>query len=102
MPAIIVWLLGGLATMLQGLVPRILLALGIGFATYTGFQAGLDSLKSDVISRMQGLPTVLIQVLSTLRVDQGISLMMSATLATVAVRLTAGALTRITMKGTAP
>lgn len=99
MPAIIVWLLGGLAALLEGLVPRILFILGIGFATFTGFQSALNTLKSQVISNMQGLPSMVVQVLSTCKVDQGVNLVLSAWLAVVAVKLTAGALTRLTMKG---
>lgn len=99
MPAVLVWLLGGLATLFQGLIPRILFSLGIGFATFSGFDAALTSLKSDLISRLQGLPGVLIQVLSLCRIDQGLSLIMSAYLAVVATRLVSGSLTRITMKG---
>lgn len=99
MPAFLVWLLGGLSTLLQGLVPRILFMLGIGFASFTGFTAALDSIKADVIAGMQGLPATMVQVLSTLRVDQGLTLVFSATLAVVALRVTNGALTKLTMKG---
>lgn len=99
MPAILVWFLGGLSSLLQGLVPRVLFSLGIGFATFTGFTVALDSIKADVIGGMQGLPVVVVEVLSTLRVDQGLSLIFSATLAVVALRVTNGALTRLTMKG---
>lgn len=88
MPAILVWLLGGLATMLQGLVPRVLFALGIGFTTFTGVTVAIDSLKADIISRLGSLDSVIVQVLSTLRVDQGLSLIMSATLAVVALKIT--------------
>lgn len=101
MPAFLVWLLGGLASLLQGLVPRILFMLGIGFATFTGFTAALESIKGDVIAGMQGLPSTMVQVLSTLKVDQGLTLVFSATLAVVALRLTNGALTRLTMRGVA-
>jgi len=101
MPALVVWFLGGLSTMLAGLVPRVLFALGIGFATFGGFTVAIESLKSDVMSRASGLPLVLVQVLSTTQVDKGLALIMSATLAVVALRTTMGALTRLTMKGTA-
>jgi|PlaIllAssembly_1097288.scaffolds.fasta_scaffold1075419_2 hypothetical protein len=101
MPAILVWLLGGLATMLRGVVPRILFALGIGFAAFTGIDTGMVALKAEIISRMQGLPGVVVQVLSLLRVDQGLSMMFSATLGVLALRVTNGVLTRITMKGVA-
>lgn len=100
MPAIIVYLLGGLAALLQGLVPRILFALGIGFATFTGFSAAMDAIKADVISGMQGLPAVIVTVLSLCKVDLGLTLLFSAYAAVVATRLTEGALTRLTMKGT--
>jgi len=44
MPAFIAWILGGLATVLQSAIPRVLFALGIGFVTFAGFQVALDSI----------------------------------------------------------
>lgn len=101
MPALLVWFLGGLATLLQSLVPRILFSLGIGFATFTGFQVALDALKADVIAGMQGLPATVVTVLSLLQVDRGVSLVLSAWLGVVALRLANGVLTRLTMRGVA-
>ncbi|QGH73286.1 MAG: head virion protein [Inoviridae sp. ctBZ32] len=101
MPAFVVMLLGGLASMLAGLVPRILLSLGIGFATFTGITVALDSLKAQLLADLQGLPATVVGVLALLRLDQGVSLVVSATLAVMATKAIGGALTRITMKGVA-
>jgi len=100
MPAAIVWLLGGLATLLQGLVPRILFALGIGFVTYAGVDVALASLRDAAIARFSGLPGVVIDVLSLTRVDEGLTLIFSSYMAVLALRTTQGVLTRVTMKGT--
>lgn len=100
MPAILVWLLGGLATMLQSLIPRILFTLGIGFATFTGVDLALEALGDAIEGRLLALPSQVREVLGVLQVDTGITLVLSAWLATVALRMTTGALTRVTMKGT--
>lgn len=100
MPAILVWLIGGLAVMLERLVPRILFALGVGFVTYAGVDAALDLLMDNVIARLGELPATVISVLSLCKVDAGLTLVFSSYLAVVALRTTQGALTRLTMKGT--
>lgn len=99
MPAFIVWFLGGLASLLQGLVPRIMFALGIGFATFTGFSAALTTLKTYVLTQLTGLPAVIVQVLALCKTDVGLTMVMAAHTAVIATRLTEGALTRVTMKG---
>ena len=100
MPAAIVWLLGGLATLLAQLVPRILFALGIGFATYTGVSVGFDALKAGVISNMQGLPATITGILGILRLDQGVTLILSTYAAVIATKAVAGSLTKLRLKGT--
>lgn len=100
MPAAIVWLLGGLATLLTQLVPRILFALGIGFATYTGVTSGFDALKSNVISNMQGLPATITGILGILRLDQGVTLILSTYAAVIATKAVTGAVTKLRLKGT--
>lgn len=101
MPAAIVWLLGGLATLLTQMVPRILFALGIGFATYTGVTTGFDSLKASIITNMQGLPATITGVLGILRLDQGVTLILSTYAAVIATKAVAGAVTKLHLKGTA-
>lgn len=100
MPAAIVWLLGGLASLLSQLVPRILFALGVGFATFTGVSAGFDVLKANVISNMQGLPATITGVLGLLQVDTGVTLVLSTYTAVLATKTVAGSLTRMRLKGT--
>jgi len=102
MPALIAVLVGALGQLLMSLVPRILIALGIGFATFTGITAGFDVLKAQIIANMQGLPATITGVLGLLRLDQGVTLVLSAYAAVIAVKVVQGASTRLRLKGTAP
>lgn len=100
MPAIIVWFLGGLASLLTHMVPRILFALGIGFATFTGVTIGFDQLKASVITNLQGLPATITGVLGILRLDQGVTLILATYAAVIATKAVSGAVTRLHLKGT--
>lgn len=61
------WALGGL-----------LLALGIGFTTYTGMNLVIDNLRNTVFSNLNSLPTISLQMLLLLKVDIAISMIFSA------------------------
>jgi len=78
MPVFIAALLGGLINIAATLAGRVLLALGVGFVTYTGFESGLDYLKSQAISNIQSLPADMVQLIAYLGVGQAISIISSA------------------------
>lgn len=98
MPAFVVWILGALGPVLMSVVGRVLLALGIGIATFTGVDLALDSLKARIISDIQGLPAVIVGILGLLRLDQAILTVFSAFMATVAIRATQGAVSKWVLK----
>jgi hypothetical protein len=52
------------------------------------------------MTNLGGLPALVAQVLSICKVDLGLTMVMAAHAAVIATRLTTGALTRVTMKGT--
>lgn len=91
-----------LGAFIQGastLVGRILIALGFGYVSYTGISTALDYAESQVISNLQGLPSVAVQIASATKVDVAVSIIFSA----IAVRLllqglTGGAFKRLVMK----
>lgn len=52
MPMILAQLLGGLAMAMSSLVGRVLIALGLGFVTYLGFDALMSSIVGQINSLM--------------------------------------------------
>lgn len=62
------------------LVGRVLVALGLGVATYTGFSASLSWLKSSAVAALLSLPPDIVAMLSLMRVGACISMVFSAML----------------------
>ena len=87
------WLLGGFLAIAPTLIGKILLALGIGVATYSGMDASLSWLKSSAVSALLGLPPSVVGMLSLMRVGSCISMVFSAILVKLALDgVTAGVL----------
>jgi Protein of unknown function (DUF2523) len=78
MPLFIAALVGALIQVAGTLVGRVLLSLGIGYAVYTGLDAGLSWLTSQVASSYNALPPQALQVMSTLRVGSAANILVSA------------------------
>lgn len=78
MPVFIAALIGGLAQAAGSLVGRVLIALGIGFVTYTGFSAAVSVIDSLILSNINGLPLVIKQILGMAKIDTAIKMIMSA------------------------
>ena len=94
MPAFIAMLLGGLINIAGYLAGRVLIGLGIGVVTYTGFKFGLDALKADAVASLLGLPPNVLDLLGILKVGVCISIVTSA----VAARLVINGLSGDTFK----
>lgn len=71
-------LLGGLLTIMDSLMGRVLIALGLSFVSYTGIEASLTWLKGEVISHFQSLPPQALQVVSAIGVGNAISIIFSS------------------------
>lgn len=78
MPALAAALLGGLLTIMDSLVGRVLVALGMAYATYTGADAGINTLKGYVITSVQGLPAQVLPYVIRMGVGKAISIIFSA------------------------
>lgn len=78
MPAFIAALLLGLAPVLTGVLARVLLAFGIGFAVYSGMDVALTQVKGVASSAWGGLPAAVVGMLGLMRVDQALNLVISA------------------------
>lgn len=91
-----------LGAFIQGsktLVGKILLALGISYVTYSGIQAGVDAAKAEVITRLTGLPQVLVQIAAATKVDVAVSILFSAIVARLLIQgLTGGSLKKMVLK----
>lgn len=67
------------------LVAEVMLALGIGFVTYTGFSAGLTVVKGLIESNMSSLPADMYNIVLLSGVLQGMGIILSAITARVAI-----------------
>lgn len=74
-PVIVAALMNALRTYLPGIVGRVLLALGIGFATHT---LAMPALIGMVQARASGLPSLLLQYFGALGIDVAITIILSA------------------------
>lgn len=83
--------LGGAIALLVGhvlgaVIFRVLLALGVGFATFTGVDFVLGELGDFIRGQYGSIPTAALQFLGLLRFDQAVNMILSA----IAIRYTLG------------
>lgn len=99
MPLLVAALIGGLIQASVTIVGRILIALGVGFITYTGITILIDGIKSDVITNFQALDSQIVQILAVLQVDTAITMIFSAIAARLILNgLQSGAVKRMVLK----
>lgn len=80
-------LLGGLLTIAGSVVGRVLIALGMGFVTYSGFDVAITWLLTSIKSSLSAMPADVLAFLAYMWVDKAISLVFSAYGAAIAVKL---------------
>jgi hypothetical protein len=93
-------LVGGLIEVAGTLVGRVLLSLGIGYVTYTGFDSSMSAVKSMISGYLHGLPSLMLQAAGSLKLGSSISIVLSG----LAVRmvmsgLVSGAMRKMVVKG---
>lgn len=88
-------------TIIVPLVVKVLVAFGIGFATYTGVGALLDFALSEIQTTMSALPVQVLTMMSLAGVDKFVTIIFSAYTArlTIAGMTAAGTFTRFNLKG---
>lgn len=91
-------LLGGLATAMGSLVGRVIIALGIGFVTYTGISVAINAMRDSVISGISGLPGDALSLVGYLWIDKGITIIFSAVAASIAMRGISGSIKKAVLK----
>lgn len=99
MPVFIAALLGGLVSAAGSLVGRVLIALSIGYVSYTGLDLLLAGVRTFILENFATLPPEALSVLSALRVDVCISIALSACAARLVLSgITSGKLTKMVIK----
>lgn len=91
-------LMGALATVMASLIGRAILALGIGFVTYTGITVAINGMKEAVISGVSGIPGDAASLIGFLWLDKGISVIFSAVAASLALRAIGGSVKKMIFK----
>jgi hypothetical protein len=93
-------LLGGLVTICGPLVGRVLLALGLSYVTYTGYDVSINWLLTQIKSNFSAMPVQIVSFLTWLWVDKAISMVFSAYAAAMVIKVgTSGTVTKLVRKG---
>lgn len=99
MPAFIYALLVGFAGVLSSVAFQVLIALGIGFVTFTGISTGFEALHAFAVSSWGALPASVLQVMGLVRIDQALNLIISAAAARFTLQgLTGGGIRKLIWK----
>jgi len=92
-------LIGALVAACGSLVGKVLVSLGIGYATYQGTDLMIGWVRDLAISNMSSLPVNAVRVMSAAKVGTCISILTSALVARLTVNgLTSGTLKKFTLK----
>lgn len=96
---LLVALLGGLVSIVGSVVGRVLLALGLSYVTFKGFDIGVDWILSQIKSGVGSMPGEIVDFLAFMWIDKAIGVMFSCWTACMAVKmLGGGAITKLVMK----
>lgn len=92
-------LLGGLLSIASSMVGRVLLALGMTYVTYSGFDVAINWLLSYIKDSMSAMPSEVVSFLAWCWVDKAIGMLFSAYSAALVVKLAGGStLTKLVTK----
>lgn len=80
-------LLGGLLTIAGSMVGRVLIALGMGYVSYSGFDLVVTWLLDQIKADLGAMPADVVSFLGFLWVDRAISMVFSAYSAALVVKL---------------
>lgn len=94
---VIALFIGMFAEALKSFVPRILLALGLTYVTYQGFDVFLNHLR-DMVGNTGTLPPYAIGFLGLVKLGSAINIVLSAVSAKYAINGLSGAITRLELK----
>lgn len=99
MPIFLAALLGGLATAAGSIVGRVLIALGIGYVTYSGLSVLIGWIKTEIFIHLMGINATVLGIVGALQVDVAINILFSAIAARFVVAgVASGSITRMVIK----
>lgn len=81
---------GALLVFLPSIIGRILMAMGIGYVTYKGFDAAVNWILNEIKSGFGGMPSEVVSFLGYVWVDKAICMIFSAHAVAVAVKMAGG------------
>lgn len=92
-------LMGALAMSMASLVGRVLLALSIGFVTFTGMDVGVNWVLDNIKSSIGGMPAEILDFLAWVWIDKAITMVFSAFTVALAFQMAGGnSLTKMVVK----
>lgn len=91
-------LVGALAGAMGSFIGRAIIALGIGTITYTGLSVAIASFKTSVITSVSSLPSDAVALVGYLWVDKALSIIFSAVVIALSMRLIGGSLKKMVIK----
>lgn len=91
-------LVGGLAAAMASFVGRAVLALGVGFVTYTGLSVLIGAVEANVISSANALPSQAFNLLGYLWFDKALTMIFSAVTASLSLQSAGGAVKKMVLK----
>jgi len=94
MPVFLGALLGGLVSIAGSFIGRVLLALGVGFVSFTGIDTSLSALRDMAIANLGALPNGVVGMLGVMKIGTGLNILFSA----FSIRMVLGGLTSGTVK----
>lgn len=99
MPLILAWLLGGLVSIAGSLLGRVLIALGVGYVSYTGITSGLTYLSNLVQSNVNSSGVLVVQALGLVQFDVVVGIIFGAVAAKFVLNgLSGGAVKKMILK----
>lgn len=92
-------LLGGVLTLAGSMVGRVLIALGMSYVTYSGFDLAIGWLLTEIKTNIASMPGEVVSFLAWCWVDKAIGVIFSAYSAAMVVKLAGGSsLTKLVVK----
>lgn len=72
------WIVAGLASGIGQIIAKGLISLGIGYVSYTGISLLVESNEQQILTLMQQLPPVAVQLIGVLKVGTCVRIVFSA------------------------
>lgn len=93
-------LLGGFLAITGSMVGRVLLALGLSYITYSGFDLAINWLFTDIKNNINSMPAEVASLLGFLWVDKALSMIFGAYMVALGIKMAGGTgITKLVQKG---